>query len=144
MPNNNNLLPGFQALEKKTMDNENLANIPDQISRKPGRKTTSFISNYETLSSGSLLVSNERAPRYTVDDTLSPRRISADDVKRRWRVKQLAKQGGLPDLPDKKSWLEWLRNCVPCPSIGGRFDIESSKGQVHRDAQVRRVARASF
>ena len=65
------------------------------------------------------------------------RRISTDDVKRRWRARQIAKQVSPP--PKRQSFLCWLRKLSPKSSDDGLVRRESQ-----RYTQTRRVARITF
>ena len=117
------------------------------ILTKKDLKPRPDIGNSDSNSSASLKdvdFSSSPAPTQAISEKL----FSADDVKRRWRAKQLAKQQ-IPSSEPLNSWLTWLYNITPKAVLllGSGMPAGEKKrasSRFRRDLQSRRVARVAF
>ena len=96
-------------------------------------------------SSSSLHPSVDENSKGKAGDAVQPRsdyrRISTEDVKRRWRARQIAKQVSPP--PKRQSFLCWLRKLSPKSSdVVGR--VLTHRRESQRETHTHRVVRVSF
>ena len=130
-----------EALSQEKNSSISRASLPKNYFKRTGSSSRRTRLTESHGSSSSFHSSVDEISKGKAGDAVQPRsdsrRISTDDVKRRWRARQIAKQVSPP--PKRQSFLCWLRKLSPKSSDDGLVRRESQ-----RYTQTRRVARITF